>query len=484
LATGGILPDASPAVLHRLGTDSPPGAELVELRFSVPGEEATILDRISLTATADTVSNGDLQQLESGRIVGWTLSPASVPGALLKDEGTGVRLYNGGLKEVALEQATGFPPQTPFDLTFAGRGEASSAGAQPRIELAFLDEAGNTLSSPLSAALETQGSDVLLRSGQSPAGTTAALIRLIATPGTSLLIQRISLRAVAMVEVPLDFVAQAPGDLRVSDLRVVYEVSRASAPARVPPGGLCPPTPPDGAPGTGGGNSCYCPCCGESDELCDTLETETDGGQPAVQGACCHCGARQVQIVGGGYDVAIAAPARELSSVLDAASYLSRETVKMPTLAVRTPVPEVAIARVLDRGTAPLLIRAAPAVMTIAAQNLSEATLAQASSPPASMVEAIPAAGGEMSQAAGSPSVSAAPAPAPALPAITQVTGVTEGIAVELARASLDTLARLAEAKPSQIAAAITAAEPAAAGRISRNARRLLRTVTSREGPA
>jgi len=73
--------------------------------------------------------------------------------------------------------------------------------------------------------------------------------------------------------------------------------------------------------------------------------------------------------------------------------------------------------------------------------------------------------------------------PAPTLPNIVEVTGVTNEFSAALTAAGLGSLDRLAAATPSEIAAALPTEEKAVANRISRNARRLFNKVTSEDTP-
>ncbi len=485
ILSGGVVPEASPIVLHRLAAVAPAGAEMAEVRFSVPAREAAVVDLSSFQATSDALVNGDMQQLDQGRLAGWTLAPSGASGVLLTAEEGGLRFRNGGAASVALEQAAGFPAQSSYELTFSGRLETASAGAEPLLELTFTDEAGQALGSPLSAAIGAQGSDQLVRRGESPAGTAAALVRLVVPSGVSLLVQQVALEEVVMVEVPLNFVAQAPGDLNISDLRVVYDRAPAAPPRRPPTGIPCPPTPPAGA--SEGRGCCYCPCCGETDELCNAHETETPGGQPAVEGECCHCGSHQQHIGGGA-----AAPATTATVPPVSAGGLGVPTrptvVAAPT---RVPAPTAVLSRIETRGAAPIVVgRAGSAGLRLAGAVLERRTAA-AGGAVRIAASAIPPAVRELFTSAppsltilqpSAPSVGEQPAPSPAgslLPPISAVTGVTSALAARLASSGLGELDRLAEATPSQISAALSRRDMQTARRISRNARRLFKSLTS-----
>lgn len=390
------IPEGFLPVLHRLEMVSPPGAELAEVRFSVPANQIAILDMVSLQATANALLNGDLQHLEEGRLVGWNLVPEGVIGVTLIAEADGLLFRNNGTREAALEQAVSFPAQTPFELNFIGRAEASASGAAPQVELAWLG-ADVWVGSALSATILAQGSNRVARRGQSPVGADTALLRLVVPAGAYLLIQGIKFEEVQVTSVPIYVIAQAPGELNISNLQIAYEVALPAPPRTLPPGGLCPPTPPGSVPGQGSRGRCYCPNCGETDELCDTHESETSGGQPTLEGECCHCGARVQQIGGGGH-------------VHPAARVVGGQPAEMGAFVLRS-------------GKPPVVVRA-PLQTSIRRRVALQVT-----------------------------SVRAAPVePASATRPITNIRGISTARAQRLAEAGIDSLEKLATARPEAVA--------------------------------
>jgi DNA-binding beta-propeller fold protein YncE len=419
---------------HRLAATSPAGAQLAEVRFTAPANEAAFLDRVSLQATANALANGHLQHIENGQLVGWTLTPAGAAGVAFIQEPGGLRFRNNGARPVALEQTAAFAAQTPFELAFTGLVETSPSA--PRLEVQWLEASKRPLGAALSADLGANGSNRLARRGASPAGTAAATLRLVLPPGGNVLVQGVNLQAVNLTTVPITVIGQAPGELNVSDMHIVYDVAPVAPPKALPAGGLCPPTPPAGASGKRRG-CCYCPNCGETDDLCDSHDAETPAGQPALEGECCHCGA-QVRQIGG--------------SAPQTAATLGR--VPQATAVLASPV------------------AAAPAVLVRASAGL--ATRALRLNRPAEQL-------GLLATRSAVPAINAE-ADAARLPAITDVNGVTPEFSVRLRRAGFGTLERLAQATPSKIEEAIVAAlgienqqeAERVAKRISRNSRSLL----------
>src|SRR5262249_48716862 len=62
--------------VYRLVTDAPPQAGQVEVRLRAPSAAALLLTRVSLQATDDAVTNGDMLEPGDAGPAGWTLSPA------------------------------------------------------------------------------------------------------------------------------------------------------------------------------------------------------------------------------------------------------------------------------------------------------------------------------------------------------------------------------------------------------------------------
>jgi len=423
-------------ISHRLAMISPEGAEQAEVRFTAPVKEAAFLDRVSLQATANTLSNGDLQHIEDSKLVGWVLVP-SVVGAILAEEADGLRFRNASGQDVALEQTTVFSAQVPFEVKFSGRGEASGSGAEPRVEVVWQDADGARVGNPIAIQLTAEASDRAARRGESPLGTVSALVRVVVPVGADLLLQSIQLEEVKMTTVPIYIIAQAPGDIQVSGMQVVYEVKPPTPPKTLPPGGLCTPTPPPGMPEKRKRGCCYCPNCGETDDLCDVAEMETVGGQPALEGECCHCGARVQQIGGTG---------TSLSVPKDAAPVVVRGTGMV-------------------RGQT--MIRAnAVRAMEVLRANVTTVSVDAAIASPATTQPEHP-------NLATSNTVEEPVK----LPPITEVTRVTQEIAEALTVGGIGTLDQLAKAAPSEIAVVLPENLKAEAKYISRNSRNLLKRV-------
>lgn len=429
--------DSFTPVSHRLAMTSPEDAELAEVRFIAPANQAAFFDRVSLQASSNTLANGDFKHLDGNQLVGWTLTPGGAAGITLIAEADGLRIRNNGTCEAAVEQSTSFPPEVPYTFNYTGRVDVATRNT-PRLEIVWLDSGKARLGAINSTSIPTQGSNQIVRRGISPVGTVFALLRVVVPSGADLLLQSIQLEEVKMTTVPIYVIAQAPGDIQISRMQVAYEIKLPSPPKALPPSGLCTPTPPPGIPGNRNRGCCYCPNCGETDDLCNTEEMETSGGQPALEGECCHCGARVQQIGGGSITTSVSA-------------------------APKGTTPVVARKTEMVRGQTALRANAVRAIEVLQAKVIPmNAEIAVAS--PKSIQAKIPT----------SVNLNVV-AKTATTPAITAVTRVTAEIAEALTVGGFGILDRLAEATPSEIAAVLPESLKAEAKYISRNARNLLK---------
>jgi hypothetical protein len=280
----------------RLEATSPAGASSAEIRFTVPVNEVALLDRASFQATADSLVNGDFQAQRGNSLAGWELFPEHAAGTTIVASPGAVTLRNGGAETVSLLQEVSFEPDTDFSLRFRGRGKVGSTGEEPHVVLEWLDENGDPLPSFTEIAVPPDTSDRSERRGTSPASAKRARVTLELPSGSTLELEAVALEPIFVTTIPISFVAQAPGDVTISDVRVAYDKSRPPPPP-VPNAGLCRPSPP---PSSGGDRCCccHCPSCGSDDDFIDPKPTTTPGGVPAMTGECRSCGAR-VTVPGG-----------------------------------------------------------------------------------------------------------------------------------------------------------------------------------------
>ncbi len=277
---------------------APAGAEQAEVRFSTPEGVQAAIDLASLIATTEAVANADLSLQQEGQLVGWNLLSFPVSSVTLVAVEGGIQLRNAGAETAELVQAIPVKGEQPFNLELRGHGiNQPLAKDNPRIELRWVKADQSPAGLPVVLEIPPTGFDSALVSGASPAEATEAELRLVAPGGTALEIKHVSLRFSTFTPVPVTFVAQAPGELTVSNWRVSLEQAEASAP-RIPDTGLCTPTPPGRQPGETSKDCCFCPCCETERTMVEIASMHTRSGRPALVGHCANCGSDLVRFGG------------------------------------------------------------------------------------------------------------------------------------------------------------------------------------------
>ncbi len=260
----------------RLRLTPPAGATQAEVRFRVPFGSAAVTG-VSLRGTNAVLANGDLRAGAPGMPEAWTATPAAAPGFSRLASGAAgnpssptagntTRLRNAGAQAVTLAQQVAVQPG-PFVLELHGRATAGTAPrSAPALELRWLAADGSSPTSATVLDVPPESFDALAASGTVPEGAAKAELRITVPPGASLDVVSLELRFPSQVDVPVTFVAEAPGELTLLDWRIAYEEHAAPVPA-APASGLCTPTSAGSAGGAGGegdGDGCGCGC-GEDD---------------------------------------------------------------------------------------------------------------------------------------------------------------------------------------------------------------------------
>lgn len=294
---GDAVAQRPPLVFHRQRLIVPEGADQAEVRFSVPAGVVAVIDMVSLIATAEVVSNADFKLLREGRLADWILSPSMAPGVSVLHIESGIRLQNASAATAELVQTVAAKSNQPFTLEFQGKavaGAGAQAQANPCVELRWLKADGAATGSLTSIEILPAGLGSSVASGTAPADATLAEIHLIAPAGTTQEIKRVSLRFLPPTTVPVTFIAQAPGELTLSDVRIAFEQVEASLPP-VPDRGLCVPTPPGHRPGETPGDCCFCHHCESEQTMIETKSVVTPADRPALAGRCATCGTELVR---------------------------------------------------------------------------------------------------------------------------------------------------------------------------------------------
>jgi hypothetical protein len=318
--------------LHRRRLIAPEGATQAEIRFITPAGIVAAIDNVSLLGTRELILNNDLQENQEGQLAGWSQSPLSGAGVIVTYAEEVVELQNLSTVPVTLIQTVTVPAGEPFSLSFHGRvTNESDATIIVQLELSWLARDSATVGSKTTLEIPADGPDRLAVNGTIPANASEAEIRLVIPGSASLIVQEISFQPLELIQVPLTFIAQAPGELKVSDIRVAFDEVDPTLPP-IPESGLCTPTAPGRQPGEGG-DCCYCPHCGGDDPLLNPQPATTEAGRPAISGDCPKCGARLVQPGGqesatrvATHPVAARRPASRVLRTPAARASVSRET--------------------------------------------------------------------------------------------------------------------------------------------------------------
>jgi len=291
--TGPILP------IHSARLIAPAGAEQAEVRFSSPAGVIAGIAEVSMSATSQAVSNGDLESQDGrGGLSQWSAAAQS-PAIVITTVGGTTVLKNPASQPAVLVQPVELTAGKSFTVAVEGRAVELTSSTQdvPRVEVHYLAKDNSEAGPPVQLAIGVRDFPQHAANGTVPDASAQAEVHLILPPGTALAADQISVQAQAFNSVPLTFISQAPGELRVSGANIAYDEAPAE-PVPVPAKGLCNPTPPGSEPGQKAGNSCYCSCCQEEQAMANPTPAITAAGRPAVVSRCTNCGTENVR--GGG----------------------------------------------------------------------------------------------------------------------------------------------------------------------------------------
>lgn len=211
---------------------APQGAVQAEIRFVQPPSGFLVLDEASFTATLEALVNGNFLAWEldsQGKREaprGWTLFSGWIDGLA-----AAVRLSGDGPEDTILSQVVKVTTGKHYELrVFVQPAEAPARDIETRgtkerarLELRWL---GNEVSNaPVMIALDGWDFPTHAWAGAAPAGTTQAEVRLIQPQGGGQLqVKSVSFVQADLVDVPLIFFAETPGELTASNLRIAYDL--------------------------------------------------------------------------------------------------------------------------------------------------------------------------------------------------------------------------------------------------------------------
>jgi hypothetical protein len=279
---------------------APAGANSAEVRFTVP-DGIALIAAVSLKGTSQSLLNTGLQpqpQSQPGAAPDpWTISPATARGFLITQSGSAVVLRNTGPDTADLVQTATATAGQPFNFEFTGRTLTLQAKDNPKVSLHWLKSDGSEATSAVTENIAPETLNSHPMSGKVPDGATQVEVHLSLPSGTALSVNQVSLQMPKTTSVPVSFVAQSPGQLRVSAAQVGYDTTQP-APPPVPSTGVCPPTPPGQQPGPQPAGTCHCSCCQSETQMTKATPAVTPAGRPMTLGVCADCGNQLV--TGGG----------------------------------------------------------------------------------------------------------------------------------------------------------------------------------------
>lgn len=242
---------------YRLRVTAPAGASQVEVRLRTSAVDLTVRS-VSLRAGEGAVVNGDLREppattgagaAASGPL-GWTVTPAD---GRLRSMPTGAAVALGNDDAVPITLTQQVPVQVGrfrLEATAAGLVPGDdSAASLPALAVRWLPGGGATPPGP-TITFAAASFARHLAEGPVPVGATSAEVSVVLPANTPLALAWFGLRLTQPepVQLPVNVVAQAPGEVRVAGVAVRYDVP-APMPPTFGPGASCPPTPLDAIPG-------------------------------------------------------------------------------------------------------------------------------------------------------------------------------------------------------------------------------------------
>jgi hypothetical protein len=233
---------------------APPDAIQAQIRFIQPPSGVLVLEGVSCKPTLQTLSNANFQfwknqPLSQQNLEQVNREPVQIPlvwtvvkgivDRLDTPESTGVLLKGEGPEDAILAQKVAIAGGKQYELQICAypQNSGNSLTQQPqkgtRLELHWLGN--SSLVTPTILPLDGISFPKRAWTGTAPDEATEAEIRLIQPKGEgNLVVESVYFSQVDSVSVPLIFLAETPGELTVSDLRVAYDLPELPASSRLP----------------------------------------------------------------------------------------------------------------------------------------------------------------------------------------------------------------------------------------------------------
>ena len=259
LAPGGAAIEAAFLPVARLRSVAPADAAQAELRLLAPAGHILVFDRVSFTASPQSILNSDFKESRGAETEGkfaltaWSLTPADAASRVnLKVElSRGLPRFvneDAQTRTLTLSQRFAASPGAAFDAAFSGAADAPRGQPAPTLEVAWLDANGAELGTPTRAEIKSDSSVRTQIAGDVPDSAVEGEVRLSIPPEAATTIAGVTLEQSAITPLPVTFLSAAPGELTIRAFDVALEPATAPAPPE-PANGPCVPTPADAAPG-------------------------------------------------------------------------------------------------------------------------------------------------------------------------------------------------------------------------------------------
>ena len=231
-------PSLSPGLVEERLTP-PEGATQAEWRLDHPSSHSygLAIDEVRIAPVEEETANGDFSRWEGefGKHtpVGWTVEAGWIEEGMAPGRRQGLRLLGDSsapedavlVQTVVVETDKKYQMQVTARLSSPLSADAENLADQSRSRLELRWQTEDGPGEPMFLFLDDRGFSGRAWIGKAPAGASSIEIRLIHPRGESdLQLEAVRFRKIDMAEVPLTFLAEAPGELKVSDLRVTYDL--------------------------------------------------------------------------------------------------------------------------------------------------------------------------------------------------------------------------------------------------------------------
>jgi len=240
--SGDLQRETNAATVYEVRLSAPDQAVKAELRFAQPPHGFLLLGNVSFAPTLQALNNTSFQRWEVDRLPSaWVHLGGSVEPLLDREarQILGANLLGDGPEGTILVQTVKVVAGDSYEMRVRARprgpivGDPEVRPVQERARLEFRWRTDGSLGEPVILLLDGRGFHTQAWAGTAPVRANQAEVRLVQPQGRgNLLVEELSLARTDMVSVPFTFLAEVPGELTVSDLRVAYDLPEPTGPRR------------------------------------------------------------------------------------------------------------------------------------------------------------------------------------------------------------------------------------------------------------